>query len=191
MPARKLTTDAERHRRNVDRSALPDDCWLWTGRTDKKGYGTFATGSYRDGTRGETRVHKFALEQALGRPLAPGMQALHTCDVRACCRNDDAGFYEVNGVLRLRRGHLWEGTAQDNMADRDAKGRGASEERNGRECYPRGERNGGAKLTETQVREIRHRAAAGASYSNLGAEYGVAKGTVNHVVTRRTWKHVA
>lgn len=190
MPAHKLSTDAERHFRYVDRSAAPGGCWPWTGRLSRKGYGEFAIGSYRDGTRGTTGAHKFALEQRLGRPLTPGMQALHTCDVRACCRNDDAGFYEVNGVLRLRCGHLWEGTARDNMADRDAKGRGASEERNGRECYPRGERNGLAKLTEGQVREIRCRAAAGVSYSSLGAEYGVSKGAVEHVVARRTWRHV-
>jgi hypothetical protein len=191
MPANKTMPDAERHRLRVDRDTTPDGCWLWTLSTNPKGYGIFAVGSYRDGTRRDTGAHKFALEQALGRPLAAGMQALHTCDNRACCRNDDVGFYEVNGVLRLRCGHLWEGTAQDNMADRDAKGRGASEERNGPECYPRGECNGKAKLTEGQVREMRLRAAVGASYSSLAAEYGVSKGAVEHAVTRRTWKHVA
>ena len=191
MPAHKLSTDAERHSRYVDRSTTPDGCWPWTGRLTRKGYGEFAVGSCRDGTRGSTGSHKFALQEALGRPLTPGMQALHTCDNRACCRNDDEGFYEVNGVLRARRGHLWEGTPQDNMADRDAKGRGASKERNGRDCYPRGELSVHAKLTAQKVRQMRLRAAAGVTQRDLAAEYGVAKGTVSHVVERRTWKHVA
>ena len=192
MPAHKLSTDAERHRSKVDRSATdPGGCWLWTGGITHKGYGLFDVGSRRDGTRGSIHAHKFALAEALGRPLAPGMQALHICDVRACCRNDDEGFYEINGVLRLRRGHLFEGTAQDNMADRDAKGRHASAERNGTECYRRGEHVVLSKLTEDLVREIRLRAAAGVSYSRLGVEYGVSKGTVSHVVARRTGRHVA
>jgi len=190
MPHHKLTTDAERHRTKVDRTTTPDGCWPFTGPRTWKGYGLYAIGSFRDGTRGSIGAHKFALQEALGRPLLPGMQALHTCDNRACCRNEPPGFYEVNGIMRPCYGHLFEGTPQDNMADRDAKGRGASEERNGSECYPRGERNGLSRLTAGQVREIRRRAAAGMSYSSLGAEYDVSKGAVSHIVTRRTWKHV-
>jgi hypothetical protein len=47
------------------------------------------------------------LENKLGRPLLPGMFACHTCDYPPCINPD----------------HLWEGTMQDNIADRDRKRR--------------------------------------------------------------------
>lgn len=125
MPAHKLSTDSERFAMNVDRSTTPDGCWPWTGNIASTGYGQIGVGSRAQGTFAMLGTHRFALAEALGRPIAPGMWALHTCDNQVCVRNDDVGVYEVNGVIRPRRGHLWEGTTQDNTADRDAKGRGA------------------------------------------------------------------
>jgi hypothetical protein len=136
MPAHKLSTDAERHSRHVDRLTTPDGCWLWTGAPQRNGYGMFSSGSRAEGTFKMGGAHPFALQQALGRPLLPGMQALHTCDVRACCRNEPPGFYEVNGIMRPCYGHLWEGTTQDNTTDRHAKGRSASGARNGVYLHP-------------------------------------------------------
>ena len=194
MPHHKLSTDAERHRSKVDRSADPDGCWLWTGYTDPDGYGRFKTGSMKDGTRAMTSTHRFALEEALGRPLAPGMKALHACDTPSCCRNDDAGFYEVNGIQRVRRGHLFEGTPADNSRDMADKARAATGERNGCSVHPerlmRGEVHLCARLTEDKVREIRNRAARGEMQTALAREYRVHKGTVSHIVLRLTWKHV-
>lgn len=86
---------------------VTDGCHLWTGATKGtesqrgEGYGAF----YYDGKAGY--AHRFALEQALGRPLKPGMQALHRCDTSLCVRED----------------HLYEGTAKDNTADMIARGR--------------------------------------------------------------------
>jgi hypothetical protein len=186
--------DAERHRLKVDRISTPDTCWLWTGPPTRYGYGQFSTGSRAQGTFKMIRVHRFALEAALGRPLPPGMQALHTCDVKLCCRNEPPGFYEVNGILRPCYGHLWEGTTQENTADRHAKGRDATGASNGcstrPERYPRGEAQWLAKLTAAQVRDIRSRVAAGEVQRALAAEYGVVEGTVNHIVARQTWKHI-
>lgn len=196
MPRYKLSTDAERHRSKVDQSTTdPDGCWLWTGGIQRDGYGTFSSGSRAQGTFKMGRAHMFALEAALGRTLLPGMQALHTCDVRSCVRNDPPGFYELNGVLRPCHGHLWEGTTQDNTADRHAKGRSASGERNAGyahpELLPRGETQWLAKLTEDQVREIRRRSAEGAGRTELAAEFGVARTNILKIVQRVTWKHVA
>jgi len=142
-----------------------------------------------------TGAHRFALEVALVRPLLPGMMALHTCDVGSCCRNEPPGFYEVNGVLRPCHGHLWEGTTQENTADRHAKGRDAAGERNGcsthPERYPRGEDQWLAKITEDQVRYIRRRAADGISGAALAAEYGMSRSQACRVIHRQTWKHVS
>jgi hypothetical protein len=53
-----------------------------------------------------------------------------------------------------------------------------------------GERHHMARLTTTEVLEIRARAAAGESYMELARAYGRCKATISHVVKRRQWKHV-
>jgi hypothetical protein len=60
------------------------------------------------------------------------------------------------------------------------------------ERHPRGERVGTARLTENEVRTIRHRYALGeASYRQLASEYSVSKATVADIITRRYWAHVS
>ncbi len=51
----------------------------------------------------------------------------------------------------------------------------------------RGERSGSSKLTAEAVAAIRKREAAGESHKDLAEEYEVAKSTVEHVVTGRSW----
>jgi hypothetical protein len=68
-----------------------------------KGYG-FAT---VDGRR--VQVHRQALAERLGRPIAPGMVAMHTCDNPPCCNP----------------AHLREGTISENTIDARDKGRTA------------------------------------------------------------------
>lgn len=92
-----------------ERLAPVGDCLVWTGTQDKDGYGKIRIGSRTDGSRRIGRTHVVALTLALGRPLAPGMQALHTCDNPPCCRSE----------------HLYEGTPVDNSADAVARKRHA------------------------------------------------------------------
>lgn len=54
----------------------------------------------------------------------------------------------------------------------------------------RGERVRTAKLTESDVREVRDEHARGASCAALGRRFGVGRGTILKVVKRRTWAHV-
>lgn len=59
----------------------------------------------------------------------------------------------------------------------------------------RGERASGAKLTEQQVRQIRHRATTAGrgvfgTYAALGREYGVSSNSIRRIVLRRTWTHL-
>lgn len=153
-----------------------------------------STGSRAKGTFWSGCAHRYALELALGRPLGIGMHTLHTCDNPACVRNDDEGVYEINGVVRIRRGHLVEGTTQDNTADSTAKNRRACGAQNGDythpERRPRGETQWLAKFTENQIREIRRRSMRGERAVNLAVEFGVADNTIYRIVTRKTWKHV-
>lgn len=85
----------------VDKSAGTDACWIWTGRTNDKGYGRFFTG-------GKTvRAHRFAFLITF-RAIHDGLQVCHACDNPPC----------VNPM------HLFPGTNLDNVKDREAKGRG-------------------------------------------------------------------
>lgn len=52
---------------------------------------------------------------------------------------------------------------------------------------PRGELNGAAALTETQVREIRARRAAGELLTSIAADYGISSKNVQHIAVRRSW----
>ena len=185
-----MMTDAERFRLHV--ATTPSGCWLWTGSVGSTGYGQIGIGSRAAGTFKMASTHRFALEQALGRSLLPGMWALHTCDIRICVRNDEVGFYEVNGVRHPRRGHLWEGTTRDNTADRETKGRGAQV--NGAVLHPetlsRGADRYNARFTEDDVRAIRRRVADGERPIDLAHEYGVWKTTIHKIVHRESWRHV-
>lgn len=127
-------------------------CWLWTGDTNKDGYGRLQVGGKK------VYAHRYAY----GDPR--GVYVLHRCDNPPC----------------VRRSHLFAGTQAINMRDRNAKGRQA-----------KGERNGRAKLNAEQVAEIRnayapHRMTRPA----LAERYGVSEAVIGDILARRTWKHV-
>lgn len=88
---------------------VPDgECLVWTGRIHyRTGYGKYRPPGATHATRKEVEAHRFALERKLGRPIAPGMMALHRCDNPPCCLED----------------HLYEGTHAQNMADMVRRGR--------------------------------------------------------------------
>jgi hypothetical protein len=77
-----------------------DGCWEWRG-ADTRGYGVIEDKGVQQ------KAHRVSLEWSLGRPLHAGMLALHHCDNPACVRPD----------------HLYEGTQQDNVDDRERRGR--------------------------------------------------------------------
>lgn len=55
----------------------------------------------------------------------------------------------------------------------------------------RGERCGGAKLTESDVREIRAMREAGATYASIGEKFGISGNQAGRVARRLDWRHVA
>lgn len=55
-------------------------------------------------------------------------------------------------------------------------------------CRPKGEAHHAAKLTATQVTEIRRRYAAGEQQRPLAREFGITQGTVTKIVRRAIWK---
>ena len=58
-----------------------DTCWVWTGKVDKTGYGSFGM---REGTKSRTRsAHKILYEVLVGE-IPTGMQLDHLCKVTLC-----------------------------------------------------------------------------------------------------------
>lgn len=96
----------------------------------------------------------------------------HVCERPAgfqACHND--GEPANNRVSNLR----W-GTAKSNQNDRVAHGTSS-----------RGDGNGAARLTETQVRDIREDFR---KHYEIAESYGVDRSTIGLIKSRKTWSHV-
>lgn len=110
-------------------------------------------------------AHRIAYALTRG-PIPHGAVICHTCDYRPCCNPS----------------HLFLGTIADNNADMYQKGRNP--------CAP-GERNGSAKLTDDQVRQILNRyESKNISTAELAREYGVHEGSVQSLLRGQSWKHI-
>lgn len=182
----------ERFWERIDRSNN-DGCWSWRGGKDASGYGTLVGGVLEGQSGKYLKAHRVSWELHYG-PIPDGLFVLHRCDNPPCCNPK----------------HLFLGTAGDNIRDAVAKGRTAKGERNGTRLHPerlaRGDRNGThlhpdrvlrgeglpqSKLTDDQVVAIRQRfAQGGITKTDLAAMYGVDRGTILHIVTRKTWAHI-
>ena len=140
----------------------PDECWEWLGATNHHGYGV--TSRSNDYKLGQTVfTHRIMLEAVMGRQLADGEYACHTCDNRPCCNPK----------------HLFAGTNADNSADMASKDRSAF-----------GERNGNAKLTESAVIEIIKRIRNEESYESIARLFNVSSPTVKQIAHNKTWRRV-
>jgi hypothetical protein len=136
-------------------------CWEWKGTIDAYGYGNF---SYKGKT---VKSHRLMYEVYYAEPLE-NLHCLHKCDNRKC----------VNPL------HLFSGTNLDNRKDKVQKGR----------CYTgnqKGENNGGSKLTDNQVREIRKlHISKKYTTSKLGEMYNVHRSTISYIINNKTYKHL-
>ena len=125
---------------SVDHSDNTGDCWPSRGLTGS-GYGALMTTGRRT-----LLAHRVAWVLAAGEIPDETPCVLHICDNRACVRNDEVGTYEVRGIVRPRRGHLFLGTHADNAWDKMLKGRGMEGDghysRTNPEKLARGERHG-------------------------------------------------
>lgn len=100
---------------------------------------------------------------AHGKPPTPEHEAAHSCG---------------KGHLGcVHPGHLSWKTSKENKADMIGHG-----------TAPRGEKQGGHKLTTRQVIAIRE--SAGARSSVLSARYGVSQSQILRIIRRERWEHV-
>jgi len=104
------------------------------------------------------RAHRLSYQLNVG-VITDGLFVCHRCDNPPC----------VNPA------HLYLGTHDDNMADKIARGRCAS-----------GERSGGAKFTDEQVREVRLiHARGGITRSALAKRFGISPSQMTNILNNR------
>lgn len=74
------------------------DCWLWTGFTNKRGYGRCSV--TKDGKRSRPLAHRFVWETLIG-PVPEGYELDHLCLVKACVNPDHLEV--VSHLTNMRR----------------------------------------------------------------------------------------
>jgi hypothetical protein len=143
----------------------PDECWLWNAALGGSPYGMLWDGTFRD-QGGPHMVISTRIGYVLRvGPIPLGLSVLHHCDTPPC-HNDI---------------HWFLGTSAYNNRDRQAKGR---------TVLPNnaGERHGLARLTASQVVEVRNRYVVGdIKQSTLAAEYGVCQQQISRIVRGTSW----
>ena len=107
------------------------------------------------------RAHRYAYQHYVG-DIGAGNLVCHKCDNPGCVNPD----------------HLFVGLPSDNSADMVSKGR-----------QTKGEKNPQAKLSESQVVEIRRMVREGYGKPTIAAQFNISEVTVSDIV-KRTWRHV-
>ena len=131
-------------------------------RKDKDGYQRVIL--CREGKNHNYAVHRLVLLAFIG-PRPEGMEVCH-----------NNGNPEDNRLCNLRYG-----TSKENKADRIKHG-----------TMPdlKGSRNGGARLTEEDVREIRRRLATGERHYTISLDFGVSRPTITRIAHGERWNHL-
>ena len=140
----------------VDKSSGEEKCWQWTGPFHYKGYGRFKIGITNKG------AHRIAYEFQHG-AIPEGKMVCHKCDNPGCCNP----------------AHLWIGTNEDNLRDRQTKVRQA-----------RGESSGKSKLTELNVLEILSAKKFKGYIPSLAKKLKVSESTIQAIRCGNSWKHI-
>ncbi len=131
-------------------------CWEWIGNIDRDGYGRYGV---------KTKAYRYSYERFKG-SIPEGMCVCHNCpggDNKKCVNPD----------------HLWLGTHEQNIHDKEKKGK-----------QNKGEIHGRVKLTEKDVIDIRRRFKNGELGTELAKEYGVTSGLIYHIKNFKIWRHI-
>jgi acetone carboxylase gamma subunit len=107
-------------------------------------------------------AHRVAWMLHIGLPIPGDLCVCHSCDNKKCCNPR----------------HIWVGTKNDNAQDMVRKGRAHQ---------PKGEIHPGAKLTESQVRQIRQETCP---QILTARKYNISQANVSSIKTGKRWTHV-
>ena len=136
------------------RTTTPEEgCWEWQGAKHSFGYGQIRVDSKL------WLTHRYAYETCIA-SIPPDLVVLHTCDNPAC----------------VRLSHLRLGTHQQNVLDKEMKGRGNA-----------GSRNGMSKLSLGQVLEVRELFARGETQSEIARKFQVNRSCIWKIVHGTHW----
>lgn len=146
---------------------LSNGCWEWQGAKKGEGlkaYGSLGVGSRADGTRRTVSAHRYSYEVFIGE-IPNGLFICHKCDNPSCVNPE----------------HLFAGTRQDNVDDRERKGR------NKPFNFPKHENHMRAKLTWKDVNEIRGTKRYRGITVELARKYKVGHKAISDVLNFKTW----
>ncbi len=135
-------------------------CWLWTAHVNLGGYGRIGL----ERSKKTDSAHRISWKLYNG-AIPDGLFVLHKCDVPSCVNPD----------------HLFLGTHADNMADMVRKGHTIR-------CS--GKKNGRAKLSDDEVKQIRSLRGE-ISQREIGLLFGVNDRSVSAIQLGQKWKHVS
>lgn len=143
----------------------PEECWEWKAYRNPNGYGQFRIGPRSGGK--VFLAHRVSYAMAAGvAPESISLHVCHRCDNPAC----------------VNPGHLFLGTAADNIHDMMVKGRYGKRE------WARGVAHPMAKLTVEQVRAIR---GSSGDQRETARMFGCSQGTVHLIRAGKIWRHVS
>ena len=137
-----------------------DTCWLWAGKDGVKRYGRIKVGD--DGK--QIAAHRYSYLRYNG-PIARGLVVRHKCDVMNCVNPE----------------HLELGTNEDNVDDRNARGRSVG---SGKARLDRKKRRGGnRKLMRAEMQKIKDEYATGEfSQAQLAHRWSVSQATISATI---------
>ena len=148
----------------IKRLSIVDEqsgCWNWAGSTTN-GYGRLITGSRTNGTRKSMTAHRYSYLSFNGE-IKDSLFVCHKCDNKKC----------------VNPSHLFLGTHQDNIDDREAKGRNN---------HVTGERVASSKLTVACVISAKRLRAKGLTFQAIADRFEVGKSAVMRAIKGETWK---
>lgn len=135
-----------------------NECWEWKSLSGTVEYADTSFNGISE------HAHRIAYRITFG-DILEGMCVCHHCDNPPCCNPN----------------HLFLGTHQDNIDDRERKNRNKLP-------YSKGENHGIAKLSEREIVEIRNLYINGDySYRKLADMFGVSFGNIRKIIKKETW----